>query len=241
MSLTRPIDQRYYPPVAGIDLAQALNYLALPEVGVDFIYERYTGARLPYRQGARPELERVARGLGVTGSGELAIVEAVAEYVATQVPWAGYYEKLSGIKLRPDRQLSEEALIATGYGWCNEQARVFCALTQILGVPSRLVFAARLECRYGHVVVEALLPDGWMMVDESFGYCFRMAGKPVRAADVFHVTECREYFEPRYRELCQKLAEELGSEILQRDFGMAVAANPLDGFTDLGYHNHFVV
>jgi len=240
MSEPRPIDTRFLPPVAGIDLEQSLNYLALPEAGETFIYQCYTGARLPYRAGSRPELERVARQAVSGATTPLAKVQALATYVATRMPWAGFYEQRTGQRLAADRGMSEEALLASGYGWCNEQARVLCGLTQVVGIPSRLVFAANLEAHYGHVVVEVLLPEGWLMVDESFGYCFCRDGKPVRAAEVYRDPACRAYFGPRYLKLCRDLATELSVERLRGSFNMALAAEPLDGFKDLGFHNHFV-
>jgi transglutaminase-like putative cysteine protease len=241
MSQARTIDQRFLPPVAGIDLVQSLNYLALPDVGVEFIYDRYTGARLPYRQGRRPALEqlaaRVTRGLATPRERALAL----ADHVAKQMPWAGFYQQQAGHPLPPDRGLDEEALLVSGYGWCNEQARVLCALTQVVGIPSRLVFAANLERHYGHVVVEVLLPEGWLLIDESFGFGFLRDGRPVRAADVYGDPACRAYFGPVYKQLCRDLERVLGRAILDPAFRMALADEPLDGFKDLGYHNHFVV
>ena len=56
----RPIDQRYMPSVAGIDLEQSLNYIELDLVGESFIYDHFTGVRLPYIRGNRPRIEEVA-------------------------------------------------------------------------------------------------------------------------------------------------------------------------------------
>ncbi len=239
MQPTRPIDQRYKPPVKGIDLAQALNYIDARDVTPRFLYDRYTASRLTYVPGSRPGLEKVVRDLRCDGRAPVDKVQSIANFVAQEMLWAGYYEKKEGRPLAPDRNMREEDLLESGFGWCNEQARVFCALTQIAGVPSRLVFAANLRKRYGHVVCEVLLPEGWMMVDESFGYCFQMGRKPVRALDVFGAPKPRRYFEPIYKDMCQKLLAELGHEILDEWFGMSVAPDPLDGFKDLGFCNHW--
>lgn len=56
----RKIDQRIEPPVAGIDLEQALNYVDLDVSGEEFLHEHYTGTRLPYVRGSRPLLEKIA-------------------------------------------------------------------------------------------------------------------------------------------------------------------------------------
>lgn len=236
----RHIDQRYMPRVGGIDLEQSLNYIAVADAGVDFCYRAYTGSRLPYKKGARPVLERIAHEVtsGVKDPREATL--RLTEWVAGKVAWAGYYWKQKGRRLTTDLALSEEDLIEQGFGWCNEQARVLCGLTQVVGIPSRIVFACNKAGNYGHCVTEVLLPDGWLMLDESFGYPFEMDGRPVRAVDVFGDAEARAHFEPIYKKLCDDLIRELGHSILDGDFAMSVSPNPLDGFEVIGFHNHFV-
>ena len=56
----RTIDARYMPAVGGIDLEQALNYIALADVSLDFIYDKYTSGRTIYTAGSRPVLEGLA-------------------------------------------------------------------------------------------------------------------------------------------------------------------------------------
>lgn len=237
---TRPIDRRFQPPVKGVDLEQALNYIALADVGRRFVEERFTASRLPYIRGNRPVLDRLARRVAGRGATPLQVAQRLATFVATKVPWAGFYEKHRGRRLPTDRGLSEEAIIRSGYGWCNEQARVYCALTQAAGLVSRLVFAANPAKRYGHVVCEVLLPGGWMLVDESFGFCFRMRGRSVNAGDVSHDPKVRAHFTPIYRKMCRELTATLGEKIMRGSFDMALAPNPLDGFKDLGFCNHFI-
>ena len=230
----RPIDQRYLHPVAGIDLAESLNYIELDVVGESFIYDHYTGSRLPYKQGSRPQIEEIAQRVTAGIDGDLQKVMALAEYVIKEIPWAGYYEKDTGEKLPSDRAFTEEQLIDSGYGWCNEQARIMCVLTQAIGYPSRLVLMLH------HTLMEVLLPDGWMAVDSSFGYCFVMDGKPVRAADVYRNERCRKYFEPIYKQLCEDIGKELDHSD-PHDFAASFSVSPVGGFENIGYHNHFLL
>lgn len=240
MAKTRRIDKRFLPPVAGIDLEQSLNYLRLAELGETFLYQNYTASRLPYVKGSRPKLEALADKAIGSATRPMEKVQQLATFVAEQVVWAGIYAHRTGKPTPADRGLDEERLVRSGYGWCNEQARVLCALTQVIGIPSRLVFAANLRKKYGHVVTEVMLPQGWMMIDQSFGFLFQINGKPVRASQVYHNAQSRRHFEPIYFELCDQLITEIGQDIISRDFKMAAAKNPLDGFTDIGYHNHFI-
>lgn len=234
----RPIDRRFVPPVRGIDLEQSLNYLDLQAAGEDFIYEHYTSRRVFYVRGSRPRLEAVA--VAACGSGsQLEVVRGLARWVAANVKWAGYYQKATGQVLPADTAPTEEALLEVGYGWCNEQARLFCALAQVRGLSARLVFAANHSRRYGHVVAEVLLDTGWLAVDQSLGFVFDLDGVPVRASRVFHDPSSRAHFSPLYKRMCDDLLSELGPGA-EKDFAMAAAAEPLDGFTDLGYCNYFI-
>ena len=235
----RHIDCRFMPPVKGVDLEQALNYIALADTTLKFVYENYTASRLAYERGSRSALEGIVKKIIGRNSNPLKTVELLSKFVAKKTLWAGFYFKHTGKHLPPDRNMTEEQIIRSGYGWCNEQARVFCVLTQIAGIPSRLVFASNNRKHYGHVVCEVLLPSGWMTVDQSFGFCFRIGNKPVRAADVFHKPGMRAHFEPIYRKLCADLASAIGMQAMQ-GFKMAIAPNPIDGFKDLGFCNHFV-
>ena len=228
------------PGVAGIDLELSLNYLKLSEVTLDFIYDKYTGGRLPYRAGSRPHLEKIAASLLVNVSKESDKIEVLTNFVADKVKWAGYYHQATGKELACDRNLSEEKLIASGYAWCNEQARLLCALTQIIGIPSRIVFASARKGG-GHVVVEVLTAKGWLLVDQSFGYLFTNNGNIVDAYNVWHNKKNREFFEPVYKKLCTQLTRDLGKVILKDEFSMSQLTNPLDGFEILGYHNYFIL
>jgi len=236
----RTIDTRYMPAVSGIDLEQALNYIALADVSLDFIYNKYTSGRTIYTAGSRPVLEGLASKLlsGITG--ELEKIEKLTRFVAEEVPWAGYYHQSTGHILAYNRNLTEEDLIASGYAWCNEQARLLCALTQVIGIPSRLVFAAARKGG-GHVVVEALTSDGWLLIDQSFSYLFINNGKIVDAYNVWHNKQNRNYFEPGYKNLCAQLTKDLGEALLKDEFSMSQMSNPLGGFEVLGYYNYFIL
>jgi hypothetical protein len=234
----RPIDQRYVPPVAGIDLEQALNYIDMDMVGEEFIYRHYTSRRLFYVPGSRPALEQAAAAATERASTDLQRITNLAKWVAENVRWAGYYQKGKGHRLATDRSPTEEQLLLGGYGWCNEQARLFCLLSQIAGIPSRLVFASKKTTQYGHCISEALVDDQWLAVDQSLGFCFVIDNAPIRASQIVHDEDCRAHFTPIYTDLCRRTLKELGPGI-EKDFAMAAADNPLEGFTNLGYLNYF--
>jgi len=236
----RAIDNRYVPPVAGIDLEQALNYIDLDVAGEAFVYSHYTSTRTFYVPGSRPELEPIVARLAAGAPANLQTVQTLAEWLSQHVRWAGYHQKDQGNRLPANQSPSEERLLDTRYGWCNEQARLFCALSQIAGIPSRIVFAFNRTRRYGHCVSEVLLGDGkWMTVDQSLGFCFAIGSEPVQASRVYRDPAARQYFSPIYAERCRNLMDDLGKEI-HADFAMAASDDPLDGFASVGFHNYFI-
>ena len=117
---------------------------------------------------------------------------------------------------------------------------MLCALTQVIGIPSRLVFASNPVAKYGHVVVEVYLEGGWLTIDQSLDFFFLAGGRPERASRIYRTARGRRVFGPLYAEQCERLKDVLGEEILRGSFNMALAPEPLDGFLAIGYHNHFV-
>jgi len=240
MTKKRKIDERFKPQVKGIDLWQSMNYIALDDVSRGFIYDRYTSSTLCHVPGSRPMLESIAKKICFRIRDPFKRLVVLTTYVSEEVRWAGYYEREKGRRLPADRNLTEEQLLKSGFGWCNEQARLLCALAQIAGIPARLVFGSNPEGAYGHVVTEALTPLGWMLIDQSLGFCFAWDGRPVNAWEVWHVPLMAKRFKPIYHSLCNQLEETLGRDILARDFKMALAEHPLRGFESLGYCGYFI-
>lgn len=238
----RPIDNRFIPQVAGIDLAQSLNYIDLDDVGPEFLYDNYTSSLLRYRIGSRLALEHIVSELIIDSDDDLTRVQKLSHFVAKHVQWAGFYFKETGICLPKNRNLCEEDLIKTRFGWCNEQARCLCCLLQIADIPCRLIFAGNAQNDYGHVVTEALLDSGWLMIDQSLDFLFMIEQKPVSAFAVCKDHDTRKYFAGPYKQSMQKeLVSLLPLDLLEKDFTMAIASEPITGFEKVGFHNHFVL
>lgn len=79
---------------------------------------------------------------------------------------------------------SEELLIVKGSDWCGEVARVFCALTQIHSIPSRILYTFGNDD--GHVINEVFVGNKWVMVDSSNGIVYEnIIGENLSILDVF--------------------------------------------------------
>lgn len=69
---------------------------------------------------------------------------------------------------------TEEEIIARGSDWCVDVARVACALCQVVGVPSRLVYLCNTRQAYsGHAIIEAHREGAWGAVDSSTNVVYR--------------------------------------------------------------------
>jgi transglutaminase-like putative cysteine protease len=169
------IAERFVPPVTGLDLVQSMNYVSADGLPLEWFYSAFTYPRTFYHAGSRPELENFLAELAPDAGPDLATVRALA---AGLPPRINHFCTL-GYPGEMGRGFTEEALIASGVGWCNEQARVLVALSQIAGIPSRLVYAR------GHVMTEVMIESHWVLLDQTLGFIFESSdGRLVNVADL---------------------------------------------------------
>ena len=159
---------RYLAPstklaVEGIDLEQAMNAILLCDDTLPILYgPDFSPTRIRYIPGSRPVLEKIAGVLA--GGAPRERVDAVLQWVVRNVP----HPYLTGFVAK-NRAMSEEALIASGIGWCNEESRVFLALCEVMGLPGRLSFLTHQNGRCGHTTAEVYLDGKWAWYDPTFG------------------------------------------------------------------------
>ena len=234
----RRIEQRFVPPVAGIDLEQALNYTDSAGLDLAWFYTSFTYPQVFYKTGSRPVLEKIVWDNTTRDAAPMERLRACVTVVATRMP---HYIQL-GYNGATDRGMTEEELLESGHGWCNEQARVLVALTQIAGLPSRLVFAQSRDGQAAHVVTEVYVEGKWVLVDQTEGLVFtRKDGSPLnvldfrtdpdawREADALYKAQHR-----RNRELAKD------KSFWDANHGIARREHPLDLYQCVGYHNYFI-
>ncbi len=104
-----------------------------------------------------------------------------------------------------NRGLDDEALLASGSAWCNEQGRIFTRMCQVAGIPSRLIFLFFGNGKNGHTIAEAYVDGRWVMADASWMVIFRdEAGQPMSAAEC-HDPANRKLIVDTYRRRCEAL------------------------------------
>jgi len=153
-----------------VDAQMIDDQVRLCDETADYIYSDYTPLEVTYQRGSRPELEHIIDRIldGVTDAQERALT--IMRFVRDIH------------KLRPEGDRgaagdlfhggTEEEVIKKGSNMCNEQARVFCVLCQVAGMPARYV---------GHYIdrhgVSEVYCDGrWAYIDNEGRYFLKEDG-----------------------------------------------------------------
>lgn len=200
--------------VAGIDRWQANHFVVHRKETAEFLYSSYTPTVVAYRAGSLPAYGKVVAqytaGLdGARAKATALLIRAMLDVFRhpTMPP--------CGKPCRADRALLDEDLLATGTGFCNEQARVFVRLCQVAGIPARIVFLFYSDGRTGHVVAEFFADGRWAMADTSW-YCVF----PDKDGRLLSAAECHDggtgqacadaAYKARFAELLKMTDAELG-------------------------------
>ena len=147
--------------VAGIDRQQSQSAVRLCAATEAVLYGEYSPTRIRYTRGARPLLEAITDTL----VGDTPRDRALA---AMRWVWRRVQHPHTCGPLAPDRAFSEEQLIGSHLGWCNEQARVFAALCEVMEIPARMCFLFHANGRCGHTTTEVFLDGRWAFFDPTF-------------------------------------------------------------------------
>lgn len=148
-------------PVKNPDLAQTQGMVRLCPETSEALYRDYSPTSVRYRRGSRPVLEKVVATFD--GTTPRSRVEQAMDYVVRTV----VHPHMIG-PLAPDRGMTEEQLIESGTGWCNEQSRVFIALCEVMDLPARIYFVFHDNLRCGHTCAEVYLDGRWVYHDVTF-------------------------------------------------------------------------
>jgi hypothetical protein len=145
-----------------IDCIHATSKIhCVPETAA-YLYGGYTPRKITYTTGSRPELEfhlEVALKNCRARKDRAPILTSYVNRVVLHTMYVPkHLHELGG---------TEEHVLRRGFGYCNEMARVLCAMAQISGIPTRLLFV-RLPSGSRHVMVEMLTDGKWGFFDPSF-------------------------------------------------------------------------
>jgi len=164
-----PYRERTFPlamTVQGLDRYQANQFVVFRPETEDFLYRDYTSLHVGYQKGSLPAFEKAA--LEVTRHDQSDIEKAIAFLHRGASCMKHPDAAPCGEWVEPDRNLDDEALLASGCGWCNEQARVFVRLCQVCNIPARLIHLFYSDEKSGHTVAEFYADGHWCMADATW-------------------------------------------------------------------------
>ena len=190
--------------VAGIDRYHANHFVVYRPETADYLYSEYTPTTIDYPRGLLPSYENAVAPLLSEGGSQTELLERLMlgpVLELTPHPTVPPY----GPRVPANRNLDDEALLASGSAWCNEQARVFTRMCQMAGIPARMIFLFFGNGKNGHTIAEAYADGQWIMADASWMVVFRdEAGTAMTAAEC-HNPANRERVQAIYRQRCEML------------------------------------
>jgi hypothetical protein len=173
----------------GIDRYQANQFVYYGAETAAYLYGEYTPPAVAYVKGTLPPYEKAAaQAASDCGTQK----EKAQAWISRTIPACLRHPvaPVRGPMVRSDRNLDDEALLASGCAWCNEQARAFARLCQVSGIPARLVHLFG----QNHTVAEFRADGRWALADATF--LFTVRGKDGR---LLSAAECHDGAEGQRR------------------------------------------
>lgn len=166
---------------AGIDRYQGNQFVNYRPETAAYLYSEYTPTEAHYKAGSLPSYEALVAKYTNEGMSEteqmLALLTGAipAEFPHSHMPPRGK-------KVPPNRNLMDEELLATGSGWCNEQARVLVRLCQVAGMQGRIIHLFG----QSHTVAEIFADGRWVFVDATNIFVARGSDGQLLSASAVH-------------------------------------------------------
>ena len=134
-----------------------------------YLYKEYTPTQVRYEKGSRPTLESYLKeSVGDCGSDEDKIKGIVR--FTQRLGQNVVDESLDEMRFGG----TEEEIIQRGSDWCTDVARVGCVLSQVAGIPARLINLFNTNQAYsGHVITEVYRGGVWGAVDPTTAVIYR--------------------------------------------------------------------
>ena len=181
--------------VYGNDLDQIHNMILYAPETYDYLKQEYSPTAPTYRKGIRPSLEDIATRVIGDYKEQYEPIQALLSWVSCNVQHALV---LNGDA--PVSYLSEEDIIERGWGWCNEQARVFACLAQTCNLMTRMCFLTHKNATWGHVVTEVYFENEWIFADPTIGIMIRSVHNSfLTIPEIQNVSLSASIFDHQYR------------------------------------------
>lgn len=184
-------------PVEGIDKYHTYSQIRLAPETAEYLYGECTPLKIKYYNGSRPRMEKIVMEL-LQGAFESPRdrMMVLLEWTAKTVKHAKY---ISG-EAPVNRGGTEEELLDSGWGWCNEKARIFVTLAQIAGFPARMCSVYHEDGIHGHMTAEVFIEGQWSFVDPTSATVIpKSDGSLASAKDLSWTADIRQRINEAYR------------------------------------------
>jgi hypothetical protein len=162
-----------------VDWVLGENMIRLCQDTAEYLYKEYTPERSGYRQGTRPMLEKHVKKIVSSCCSDEEFVEKIVLFTSSLRDTSDLDSMQFGG--------TEEEIIARGSEWCTDVVRVGCALCQVAGLPSRIVYLFdETKAYHGHVIAEVYRSSAWGAVDFVTNVIYRDGGKPASSWELMN-------------------------------------------------------
>ena len=159
-----------------VEYQRLFHQTLLCDATVDYLYQKPEAP--VYEWGSRPMLEAAVAEATKGCTTEREKVLGLVAYIRDLKEKSHGYDYFYGG--------TEEDLIKKGERFCERVARLMCALSEIAGIPARIIF----HVSGGHLTNEVYIEDKWCYVDPRFGLFY--LGEDGKLMSVIEITENRE-------------------------------------------------
>lgn len=157
-------------PIWDIDTAIVYKQIRYHRLTHEYLYG-IKPKKPVYKKGTRPVLEKILNSITNRNDSDKEKCVKILKWCSNTLLKAE--QAFKGLKSKPGIRETEEAIIRTAGGPCNEHSRLFVTLCQIAEIPSRLIFQYS-SLRYGreHVVSEVYFERKWHLMDPMPGHYY---------------------------------------------------------------------
>ena len=190
--------------VRGVNRYHANQFIMYRDETAKYLYSDYTPLEVNYRMGLLPSYEKLSAEItaGCRTETEKAVkllIKGASRVKHPNTPPCGG-------DVSSDRNLDDEALLKSGLGWCNEQARSFIRLCHVNNIPARIIQLFYSDKKSGHCIAECYVDGRWCMADVSWLCMFPGPdGKLLSAAQCHDRGEGQKFWAIAYHKRLQEL------------------------------------
>lgn len=226
-------------PVDGIDRYHSWTQVRLAPETASFLYEDFTSTNIKYFKGSRPALEKIIDDIFAekNDASDKEKVLAILRWVSENLMHAKFFRG----DIPGSRALTEEELLESGWGWCNEQSRLFVSLAQIAGYPARMCSIYHAEGIHSHMTTEVFVDDKWSFADATIATVVELPdGSWASAKEISWDPSVKELTDKAYAKSLREMHDRFSGGVIDAE-SVWFKEPPHNMFAHIGLSNYPVI